>query len=237
MTPEDPASAAQGEWSRPFRAHWVGTVPYGRALRLQESLVERRRRGEVPDTLLLLEHPPVITLGRNARPEHVLLEPEEAVRLGVEIHVAGRGGGVTYHGPGQLVGYPILALPPGRRDVHRYLRDLEEVLLRVARHYGVPAQREPGLTGVWVGGRKLAALGVRLCRGWITCHGFAFNVGADLGGFRWIVPCGIRDRGVTSLSLETGLPLEPRALAPRVARAFAEVFGQAKSQQAWRICA
>jgi lipoate-protein ligase B len=131
---------------------WLGRVPYAEAQGLQESLVESRRRGECPDTLLLLEHPPVVTLGRRSDPRHVLLDEGELSRRGIELHETGRGGDVTFHGPGQLVGYPVVQLPPERRDAHRYLRDLEEMLIRTAHSYGLTAARQPGLTGVWVGG-------------------------------------------------------------------------------------
>jgi len=203
---------------------WLGRVGYADGLRLQAELVERRRRGEVEDTLLLLEHPPVITLGRGADPDNVLVDAEELRRRGVELHETGRGGDVTYHGPGQLVGYPILALPPARRDAHRYLRDLEEALLRACADFGVHGNRERGLTGVWVGRHKVAAIGVRLSSGWVTSHGFALNVAADLEGFAAIVPCGIRDRGLTSLAELTGTTPTLREVAARVALRMAEVF-------------
>lgn len=184
----------------PLRVRWLGRVSYGDAVALQGSLVEGRRAGAIEDTLLLLEHPPVITVGRGGDPRHVLLDDAELRRRGIERFEAGRGGDVTYHGPGQLIGYPIVALPAERRDAHRFLRDLEETLIRTACGYGLRASRAPGLTGVWVGEAKLAAIGVRLNRGWITSHGFALNVGEDLEGFRTIVPCGIGDRSVTSFA-------------------------------------
>lgn len=204
---------------------WLGRVPYGRALALQDEAVAARRAGRAPDTLLLLEHPPVITLGRGGDGKHLLVPQEDLALRGVEVHQCGRGGDVTFHGPGQLVGYPILSLAEGRRDAHRYLRDLEEALIRAAGEYGITAGREPGLTGVWVAGEKLAAIGVRLSSGWITSHGFALNVNTDLSGFDSIVPCGISDRGVTSLAqlLEDPPPL--RDVAIRVARGLATVLG------------
>ena len=203
---------------------WLGRMPYAEALALQESLVEARRRGEAPDSLLLLEHPPVITLGRGADAAHVLADRDELTRGGIELYECGRGGDVTYHGPGQLVGYPVLALPPERRDAHRYLRDLESVLIRVAADYGIEAGRAPGLTGIWVGRRKLAAIGVRLSSGWITSHGFALNVTTDLVGFDTIVLFGISGRGVTSLAQELGHRPDLRQAATRTAACFAEVF-------------
>jgi lipoyl(octanoyl) transferase len=147
----------------------------------------------------------------------VKLSPDELARRGIELHEVGRGGDVTYHGPGQLVGYPIVALPPERRDVHRYLRDLEQALIDLCATHGVPAGRSPGLTGVWVGNAKIAAIGVRLGRGWITSHGFALNVGGDLKGFATIVPCGIADGGVTSLERETGREHDLRRIAAEAA--------------------
>jgi len=209
----------------PLLVRWLGNVPYSAALTLQDSLVAKRKRGEVPDQLLLLEHPPVITLGRGSDPAHVLCSPEELERRGVELHEAGRGGDVTYHGPGQLVGYPILAIPESRRDAHRYLRDLEEVLIHTVAAYGIEAGRVEGLTGIWVGEEKLAAIGVRLSTGWITSHGFALNIDPDPEGFATIVPCGIQDRGVTSLARLCEHPVEIREVAAIAAAAFARHFG------------
>jgi lipoyl(octanoyl) transferase len=177
----------------------LGTVEYAHALELQRGLVARRRRGEIPDQLLLLEHPHVITLGSSAREENILFDAEERAARGIELFETGRGGDVTYHGPGQLVGYPILDLKPDRQDLHRYVRDLEEVLIRAVADLGVEGWREDGLTGVWTAGGKVAAIGVRVSSGWITSHGFALNVATDLAAFDLIVPCGIRGRGVTSL--------------------------------------
>jgi lipoyl(octanoyl) transferase len=170
---------------------------------MQRQLVEERRAGRIEDVLLLVEHPHVLTLGvkGDGGRSHVLASADVLAACGVEIHEAGRGGDITYHGPGQIVGYPILDLRPDRCDVHRYVRDLEEVLIRTAADFGVDAGRVEGLTGVWTGldrRAKLAAIGVRISR-WITSHGFALNASADLGFFDLIVPCGIADRAVTSL--------------------------------------
>jgi lipoyl(octanoyl) transferase len=202
-------------------------VPYAKGLALQRALVEERRAGRVPDLLLLVEHPPVLTLGvkGDGGRRHVRATPDQLAARGVEVHEAGRGGDVTYHGPGQIVGYPILDLSPDRRDVHRYVRDLEETLIRAAADLGVAARRIPGLTGVWAGpgsGLKLAAIGVRISR-WITSHGFALNVTTDLGGFGLIVPCGIADRGVTSLE-ELGCRAGRREVEDRIVARFGEVF-------------
>ena len=170
---------------------------------MQRQLVEERRAGRIDDVLLLVQHPHVLTLGvkGDGGRSHVLATDESLAERGISIHETGRGGDITYHGPGQLVGYPIIDLRPHRCDVHRYVRDLEEVLIRTAAGFGVEAGRVEGLTGVWTGPDrrvKLAAIGVRISR-WITSHGFAFNVSTDLGFFGLIVPCGIADRGVTSL--------------------------------------
>jgi lipoyl(octanoyl) transferase len=203
----------------------LGTVPYAEALELQAQLVQQRRDGAIGDQLLLLEHPPVITLGVKARNDrsHVLASEQALRARGVEIYDSGRGGDVTYHGPGQLVGYPILHLHPDRRDVHRYVRDLEEVLIRAVAAFGIEASRAPGLTGVWVGSEKLAAIGVRISR-WITSHGFALNVDTDLSHFDLIVPCGIRGRGVTSMQRLLGRTVGLVEAAEAVERSFVAVF-------------
>jgi lipoyl(octanoyl) transferase len=226
--PDSPArdrhapDAAQPE-PQPLQVRRLGTVSYGEALALQRELVERRRANEVPDQLLLLEHPHVITLGTAADSNHVLLDPAERQLMGIELFETGRGGDVTYHGPGQLVGYPILALEGERRDLHRYVRDIEEVLVRSLADFGVKAGRKPGLTGVWVGDEKIVAIGVRVSRGWITSHGFAFNLSTNLDFFDAIVPCGIREYGVTSLERLVG-GVDPDAVRERVVARFTEVF-------------
>jgi lipoyl(octanoyl) transferase len=204
-----------------------GTVAYGDALALQAELVRQRRAGEIPDTLLLLEHPHVITLGSGSHAAHVLVSAEERAARGIELFETGRGGDVTYHGPGQLVGYPILDLKPDRCDLHRYLRDVEEVLIGTVADFGVAADRKDGLTGVWAGDRKIAAIGVRVSSGWITSHGFALNVDTDLAYFGTIVPCGIRDHGVGSLSAELGRPVPLAEAEAAVERRFARHFGYA----------
>ena len=209
---------------RRLHVRHLGRMGYAEATALQEELVRRRRLGEIPDTLLLLEHPHVITLGSGAREDHVLLGPEELRARGVELVETGRGGDVTYHGPGQLVGYAILDLKPDRKDLHRYLRDLEEVLVEALGALGVAAGVEEGLTGVWTTGGKVAAIGVRVSSGWITSHGFALNVTTDLDHFGAIVPCGIPDRPVTSLARELGSPPDPEEVRGRVVEAFARRF-------------
>src|SRR5688572_12704816 len=201
----------------------LGSVSYADGLALQERLVRERRAGEIADTLLLLEHPHVITLGTGSHAENVLIGPEERERRGIELFPTGRGGDVTYHGPGQLVGYPILDLKPDRCDLHKYVRDLEEALIQAAAALGVATERIQGLTGVWAGKNKLAAIGVRISR-WITSHGFAFNVGTDLSHFDLIVPCGITDKGVTSLEGLLGRPVTMDEVENGVVTAFAGVF-------------
>ena len=204
----------------------LGRVPYADGLDLQARLVAERQAGRIPDTLLLLEHDPVFTLGRNARTEHVLFPEAELRGRGFDVFETGRGGDVTYHGPGQVVGYPILDLAPDRCDVHRYVRDLEGVLIRTCLDYGVTAGRVPGMTGAWVGEAKIGAIGVRIAR-WVTSHGFAFNVGVDLAPFGLIVPCGIRGRSVTSLERLLGQPVALDGVMDRLAAHLAAVFGRA----------
>jgi lipoyl(octanoyl) transferase len=200
----------------------LGLVPYGEALELQKQLVEQRRRGEIPDTLLLLEHPHVITLGTSSHTNHVLLSDDERALLGIELFETGRGGDVTYHGPGQLVGYPILDLKPDRCDLHKYVRDLEEVLIRTIASFGISGTRKEGLTGVWVGDEKIAAIGVRVSSGWITSHGFALNVSTNLGFFDSIIPCGIRDYTVTSVNRFSDVGMDE--LMTSVVESFHQVF-------------
>jgi len=203
----------------------LGLVPYGEALDLQKALVEQRRAGRIPDLLLLLQHPPVITLGvRGDSRSHVTASDGQLAMHGIEVHEAGRGGDVTYHGPGQIVGYPILDLRPERCDVHRYVRDLEEVMIRVCADYGIAAHRVDGLSGAWVETEKIGAVGVRISR-WITSHGFAFNVNTRLEDFQLIVPCGIADRGVTSLRKLLDEELSIEEVEDRFIHRFAEVFG------------
>ena len=209
----------------------LGTLDYQLALDLQRELVEQRKRGEIHDQLLLLEHPDVITLGVKNRSDrsHVLESDAALAEKGIALFETGRGGDVTYHGPGQLVGYPIIDLKPDRCDVHRYVRDLEEVLIRAVADFGIEARRVEGLTGIWVGAdgstAKLAAIGVRISR-WVTSHGFALNVATDLSRFGLIVPCGIADKGVTSMEALLGHRVRMDEVGKTVASRFAEVFGR-----------
>ncbi len=235
MPPDSPHSSLRGEDGslRPGRVLQVrrlGLVPYADALELQRRLVEERKADRIPDTLLLLQHPHVLTIGvkKDGR-AHILASPDKLASLGVEVFETGRGGDVTYHGPGQLVGYPILNLDPDRRDVHQYVRDLEEVMIRVCADYGIEAGRVPGFSGTWItgtgGDEKIGAIGVRISR-WITSHGFAFNVATDIEFFNLIVPCGIRDHGVTSLERAAGRHIPNEDVENALARHFSDVFAR-----------
>ena len=201
----------------------LGLVTYSEALKTQEAAVEARKDDTLPDQLLLLQHPHVLTLGRGADPNNVLIDENTRAAKGVELFKTGRGGDVTYHGPGQVVGYPIIDLKPDRCDVHRYVRDIEEVMIHVARDFGINAVRISGLTGIWVDDEKLGAIGVRIAR-WVTSHGFAFNVNTDLSFFNLIVPCGISDHGVTSLEKLLGRKIEIGEVEDRLAHHFGDVF-------------
>jgi lipoyl(octanoyl) transferase len=218
---------------RPLEIRQLGVVPYADALALQRALVEDRRAGRVPALLLLLEHPPVLTLGvrGDGGRSHVLADEGVLRARGIDLVEAGRGGDITYHGPGQIVGYPILDLKPDRCDVHRYVRDLEDVMIRLAADYGFAGERIAGLTGVWVNGEKIGAIGVRIAR-WITSHGFAFNVNTRLEDFGLIVPCGIADRGVTSLQRLLGRAIDEVEVCRRLARHFCLVFDRAPIEAA-----
>ena len=216
----------------PMDVRRLGVVRYADALELQRALVEDRKADRIPDTLLLLQHPHVVTIGvKKEGRSHILAAPEQLDALGIEVFETGRGGDVTYHGPGQLVGYPIFDLDPDRRDVHRYVRDLEEVMIRVCAGFGVAAGRIQGFSGAWVGDAKIGAIGVRISR-WVTSHGFAFNVATDTSYFNLIVPCGISDRGVTSLSAQLGRTPDMREVEDRFGEQFAAVFERSLSSPA-----
>jgi lipoyl(octanoyl) transferase len=209
--------------SAPLKVARLGVVAYRAAWELQRRLVAQQQTEAGDDVLLLLEHPRVYTLGRRAERSNVLLDDAELGRRGIEVVPVDRGGDVTYHGPGQLVGYPILRLV-GTRVVVDYVRALEEVLVRALAVFGVTGERSPGYTGVWVGDEKVAAIGVRVASGGITSHGFALNVTSDLADFAGIVPCGIADRGVCSLA-SLGVATSVDTVAEVVEQAVAEVFG------------
>ena len=205
----------------------LGSIPYADGLELQRRLVEDRKADRIPDTLLLLQHPHVLTIGvKKDGKQHILASPDRLAELAVEVFETGRGGDVTYHGPGQLVGYPIIDLNPDRRDVHRYVRDLEEVMIRVCAGYGLAADRVQGFSGAWIGDEKIGAIGVRISR-WVTSHGFAFNVTTDIGFFNLIVPCGIADKGVTSLAARLGKAPSMHEVEDRFSEQFAAVFDRA----------
>lgn len=198
-------------------------VTYENAIGLQSKLVEMRQQEQIADQLLLLEHPPVITLGRGGKRENLLATPQLLAANGVRFFETTRGGDITYHGPGQLVGYPIIHLGEGRRDVRRYVTMVEEVLIRTVAAFGITATRTDGKRGIWVGNDKIAAIGVRIAR-WVTSHGFALNVNTDLEHFRLITPCGLQGTGVTSLARLTGQTVDMETVKAIVADRFAEVF-------------
>jgi lipoyl(octanoyl) transferase len=209
---------------RTLNAYRLGRQDYAQAHALQERLVALRQQDQIGDTLLLLEHDPVITLGRAANRDNIVWGLEQLRERGVTIHETGRGGDVTYHGPGQLVAYPIISLAPERQDVRKYVWALEETMIRLAADHGLVAERSPGFNGTWIGSRKIGAVGVRISR-WVTMHGFAFNISTDLSAFQWIVPCGITDRGVTSLQQELGAAPEWIKTETRAAEYLAEILG------------
>jgi len=198
-------------------------VTYENGMRMQESLVARRQAEEIPDQLLLLEHPPVITMGRSGSLSNVLASESVLAREGVRFFETTRGGDVTYHGPGQIVGYPIIHLGEGNRDIRKYVTKIEEVLIRAVADFGVTADRWEGHRGVWVGRQKIAAIGVRVAR-WVTSHGFALNVSPNLSHFDLITPCGIREGGVTSLEKLTGRSIPIEEVDSSLVRHFSDVF-------------
>jgi len=218
-----------------IHSRFLGCISYDAAYRLQRRLWQERAAGEIPDQLLLLEHPPVITLGRNSRKEHLLASADRLARLGVEVRETDRAGDITYHGPGQLVGYPILDLKPDRMDVLRYLRDLEEVLIQVLEHFGIFCSRREGYTGVWVEERKIASIGVKISR-WVTYHGFALNVSTDLSAFDLIVPCGIRSVKVTSVQQELGFAPTLEGIAQVAADKMTLIFSATEIKRASEQC-
>ena len=213
----------------PCTARWLGRVDYEEAWALQRRMAIRRATGEIEDTLLLLEHPPVYTTGRRTHGDRLLV-PTEA--LGAPLLEVDRGGDITFHGPGQLIAYPIIGLGARPRGVQAYVRGLEETVIRTLAGYGIEAERDEKLTGVWIGRDKVAAIGVRVSRpggaagGWVSSHGLALNVSVDLAWFERIVPCGIADRGVTSMEMVLGRSLPLTQVAERLACQFGAVFGR-----------
>ena len=199
----------------------LGRAEYAEALGVQKDFVEQRKRGEIPDQLLIVEHPHVITLGRNGHMENLLASEEVLRRAGIELHSTNRGGDITYHGPGQVVGYPIFDLREWKRDVVAFVRAIEQALMDSLGEFGIDAGRVPGCTGVWVGGKKVAAIGVHISR-WVTSHGFALNHTTDLSYFQYIVPCGLT-KPVTSMR-EQGVQASREQVVAALARNFAKHF-------------
>ena len=227
-TPRGLPPRAQPQPSRACVWDDLGRLGYQEAWKAQIAHVERLKQGADPDRLLFVEHPHVVTLGRNAHMENVLVSPERLAELGIELHESDRGGDVTYHGPGQLVAYPIVDLTKWKRDVAAYLRALEEVLILALADFDLAGERSPGATGVWVGGAKVAAMGVHLSR-WITSHGFALNVTTDLAYFGHIVPCGLT-RPVTSMEQQLGAAPDRAQVRAALVRRFGQVFEREMQQ-------
>lgn len=212
----------------PLHIRYLGRLPYHQAWELQKTLVDQRLAGDIPDTLLLLEHDPVITLGRSGKRDSLLVDGDELSRRGIELVHSDRGGDITWHGPGQIIGYAILDLRDGHRDVRRFVQGLEQTVIDTCAEHGLTAERLDGAPGVWLrdaprGDRKVAAIGARFTR-WITHHGFALNVNPNLEGFRLIVPCGLHGKDVTSLEAELGHKVPMGAVMERLAHHFARVF-------------
>lgn len=200
-----------------------GQISYQAAYRLQRQLLEERLDGRIPDTLLLLEHPPTITVGKSGKLENILASPEELAQKGVSLVFIDRGGDVTYHGPGQLVGYPIFDLRGWGKDIHRYIHNLEEVIIRTLKDFAIESGRDKNHPGVWVGNQEIAAIGLRLKK-WVTMHGFALNVNTDLEYFSLIYPCGFADRTATSISRRLGREVALETVTERLLAYFAEIF-------------
>ncbi len=202
----------------------LGLIDYGLAWNLQKEIFELRLTDEISDTFFLLEHPHTYTLGKVAEKENLISSDTQLKELGVSVYVIDRGGDITYHGPGQIVGYPIIKLSNWKEDTHQYLRALEEVIIQTCAEYGLKTERNPKYTGVWIGEKKIAAIGIKVSR-WVTMHGFAFNVNADLSYFGGIIPCGIKDKDVTSLQQELGKEVELNEVKEKLIKYFREVFG------------
>lgn len=203
----------------------LGVLKYGDAFLMQRELVRRRKEQSIPDVLLLVEHPHVITLGRSGKLDHLLVDESDLQKRGVEFFQTDRGGDITYHGPGQLVAYPIMDLKDWHKDIHLFLRTLEDCVIKMLGDFGILAGRIPGATGVWVHQEKIAALGVRTSQ-WVTSHGLAFNVNPELNFFDLIIPCGIRDKSVTSLERLLGFPQEMTEVKSRLVRHFMQLFNR-----------
>jgi lipoyl(octanoyl) transferase len=201
----------------------LGMIDYKDAWDLQKNIFDLRLRNEINDTLFLLEHPHTYTLGKVAEKENLISSEVQLKELGVSVYEIDRGGDITYHGPGQIVGYPIIKLSDWKEDTHLYLRGLEEVIIQTCAEYGLITERNPKHTGVWIGERKIAAIGIKISR-WITMHGFAFNVNTDLNYFGGIIPCGIKDKDVTSLQRELGREIELDKVKDKLIKNFQKIF-------------
>ena len=217
-----------------MRIYWLGTVEYRAACNLQRNLALLRTESSIPDTLLLMEHPPTVTFGPGSDPRNFLFSQHQLFERGISLCRTDRGGDVTYHGPGQLIGYPIFDLKDHGRDVHDFLRRVEAALMYALVDFGISARRFPPYTGVWVGERKIAAIGVKVSR-WVTTHGFALNVSTDLAGFDLIVPCGIRDYGVTSMHSLSERTVEMDQVCRSVVQGLSAAFGLGDSSESTRI--
>ena len=202
----------------------LDVMPYEEALTLQEHLVAKRSQGVIGDTLLLLEHPPVVTITRKKTSRNILAPLEQLRDEGISLYKTNRGGDITYHGPGQLVGYPILDLKNHGKDLHRYVHNLEEILINLLKDYGVEGHRESGYPGVWVKDEKIAAIGIAVKKGWISMHGFSLNVDPCLDHFSLIVPCGIKDKGVTSLRKVLGRTVDKQQVRQRLIHHLSDMF-------------
>jgi lipoyl(octanoyl) transferase len=237
MTDTKPEVGTGGDGpERPVCAvSWSGRVPYDEGMSLMADQLEARREDRAPDALLLVEHEPVLTVGRRGGTEHLVASTSQLIERGIEVHHVGRGGDITYHGPGQLVGYPIVCLRSAGLGARRYVECLEEVIIRTVAAYGIRAGRREGCTGVWVGGEKIAAIGVQISRG-LTSHGFALNVSTDLSAFEMIVPCGIADAGVTSIARAAGLGDDDAPsledVIPHLVDAFGEIY---ERRMTWQV--
>lgn len=209
------------------REAWIlklNTIPYEEALDLQKRLVEMRSQETINDTLILLEHPPVFTITRKATLKNVLASPDELKEKGISLCKTNRGGDITYHGPGQLVGYPIMNLKDYGKDLHKYIRSIEEMIIKLLMDYGISAHRDKNHPGVWVGNEKIAAIGIAVKASWITMHGFSFNINPDLNHYSLIIPCGISDKGVTSLSKVLGKSVSQGDVRQKLIQHYGEVF-------------
>jgi len=208
---------------RILNARYLGLVPYGDAFELQQRLVQKRAEGAIPDTLILLQHPPVLTIGRFRGERDIIASPRTLAREGIAVFRTNRGGSVTYHGPGQLIGYPILNLKDLNLGVRNYVWKLEEVIISLLRRFHVTGERHPDYPGVWVGGEKICSIGIHVSRG-ITMHGFAFNVDTDLHHFSYIKPCGMTDKRMTSLTKVMKRPVAVEEVLKPILGCFSEVF-------------